>query len=112
MNTTVVLGSDLTPRELQVLRLVADGMTDGQIGRQLFISADTVGSHMYRIRIRLGESSRAAVVRAAFERGVLRIPAEELVRQARELDQRMREQRLAKVRGDLARQAASPGRAA
>jgi DNA-binding CsgD family transcriptional regulator len=102
-----LFGTRLTPRELEVLRLVALGLKDGEIGQRLWIVEDTVGSHLRRIRARLGESARAGVVRAAFEAGYLRLPDEVVLRQAEAILQR---DRLAKVRADVERQAR--GRAA
>jgi predicted ATPase/DNA-binding CsgD family transcriptional regulator len=58
----------LSPRELEVLRLVADGLTDGQIAEKLYISPRTVGNHLRSIYKKLGVPSRAAAVRQAVER--------------------------------------------
>jgi non-specific serine/threonine protein kinase len=58
----------LSPRELEVLRLVADGLTDGQIAEKLYISPRTVGNHLRSIYKKLGVPSRAAAVRQAIER--------------------------------------------
>jgi DNA-binding NarL/FixJ family response regulator len=58
----------LSPRELEVLRLVADGLTDGQIAEKLYISPCTVGNHLRSIYKKLGVPSRAAAVRQAIER--------------------------------------------
>jgi DNA-binding CsgD family transcriptional regulator/Tfp pilus assembly protein PilF len=55
----------LTPQELQVAQLAADGLSNREIGQQLFLSHRTVGSHLYRIFPKLGISSRAQL------RGVL-----------------------------------------
>ncbi|MEV4016868.1 AAA family ATPase [Nonomuraea angiospora] len=51
------LGS-LTPQELQVVRLAAQGRTNREIAEQLFLSVRTVGSHLYRAFPKLGVSSR------------------------------------------------------
>jgi DNA-binding CsgD family transcriptional regulator len=55
---------DLTPRESEVLRLVAAGRSNRQIGDALFISAKTAGVHVSNILMKLGVTSRteAAVV--------------------------------------------------
>jgi DNA-binding CsgD family transcriptional regulator/pimeloyl-ACP methyl ester carboxylesterase len=60
--TTSVAGSEvvLTGRELEVLRLVAAGLTDAEIARQLTISAHTVHRHMSNIRLKIGVTSRTA----------------------------------------------------
>ncbi len=48
----------LTRRELEVLRLVANGRTNGEIGRELFISTKTASVHVSNILAKLGVSSR------------------------------------------------------
>ncbi|WP_051462940.1 helix-turn-helix transcriptional regulator [Haloglycomyces albus] len=57
------LADRLTPQELQVVRLAADGLTNRQIGEQLFISPRTVGYHLYNAYPKLGVSSRAELAR-------------------------------------------------
>ena len=52
----------LTPRELEVLRLIADGLTDREIGDALFVSRRTATSHVASILTKLGVPSRAAAV--------------------------------------------------
>jgi DNA-binding CsgD family transcriptional regulator len=52
----------LTPRELQVLRLVADGLTDAQVASRLRLSPRTVSKHLQRIYARLEVPNRAAAV--------------------------------------------------
>jgi LuxR family maltose regulon positive regulatory protein len=59
-------GPQLTKRELEVLRLLADGLAPGDIARQLFVSPKTVGTHTERIFKKLGVHSRAQAVAAAF----------------------------------------------
>ena len=61
----------LTRRELQVLRLVADGATTREISDQLFISAKTADHHIQHIYTKVGVSSRATVARWALEHGVV-----------------------------------------
>jgi DNA-binding CsgD family transcriptional regulator len=56
----------LTERELDVLALVAQGLTNRQIGRRLFISPGTVRTHLEHIYDKLGVRSRAGAVSAAF----------------------------------------------
>lgn len=53
--------SGLTPQELQIARLAASGLTNRQIGAQLFLSPRTVGAHLYRIFPKLRIASRAAL---------------------------------------------------
>jgi non-specific serine/threonine protein kinase len=58
----------LTPRELDVLRLVATGLTDAQVADQLVLSPRTINSHLHSIYGKLGVSSRSAATRHALER--------------------------------------------
>jgi DNA-binding CsgD family transcriptional regulator len=53
----------LSPRELEVLRLVAEGATDAQVARRLGLQPATVSKHLSRIYARLGVPNRAAAVR-------------------------------------------------
>jgi DNA-binding NarL/FixJ family response regulator len=64
----------LTAREVEVLRLVARGLTNADIGRELHISEATVKTHLLRAFGKLGVSDRTAAVTTAFERGVLSPP--------------------------------------
>ncbi len=57
----------LTAREVQVLRLVATGLTDMQVAEQLIISPRTVHAHLTSIYTRLGVTSRSAATRYAVE---------------------------------------------
>jgi DNA-binding NarL/FixJ family response regulator len=57
----------LTPREFEVLRLVANGLTDAQIAEQLVISPRTVGKHLQSIYSKLYLPSRSAATRWAIE---------------------------------------------
>jgi DNA-binding CsgD family transcriptional regulator len=54
----------LSPQESQIARLVVEGLGNKEIGRRLYLSHRTVGSHLYRIFPKLGVSSRAQLVRA------------------------------------------------
>ncbi|MGX6448196.1 response regulator [Patulibacter sp. S7RM1-6] len=62
---------DLTPREMEVLRLIALGHTNTAIGEQLFLSVRTVESHRAHIQQKLRRSSRAELVRYALDHGLL-----------------------------------------
>jgi pimeloyl-ACP methyl ester carboxylesterase/DNA-binding CsgD family transcriptional regulator len=61
----------LSERELDVLRLVADGSTDAEIAEQLVLSVHTVHRHVANIRTRLGVTSRAAAAAWATDHGLL-----------------------------------------
>ncbi|MBI5106983.1 MAG: alpha/beta fold hydrolase [Solirubrobacterales bacterium] len=62
---------DLSAREVEVLRLVADGLSDADIAEQLFLSPHTVHRHVANIRAKLRQPSRAAAVAHAARAGVL-----------------------------------------
>ena len=65
-------GSDvLTPRETEILELVADGRTNGEIGKQLFISTKTVSVHVSNILGKLGASGRTEAAAIARRRGLV-----------------------------------------
>ncbi|MFI1485079.1 AAA family ATPase [Streptomyces sp. NPDC020747] len=70
-------GPRLSPREQQVVALVAQGMTNRQAGQALFVSPRTVSTQLSAAMRKLGVSSRAAVVRAAVEAGVLPLESED-----------------------------------
>ncbi|MFM8320230.1 MAG: LuxR C-terminal-related transcriptional regulator [Chloroflexota bacterium] len=61
----------LSPRELEVLRLVALGLTNPQIGERLFISVRTVKKHLENIHGKLGAQNRTQAVARARELGLL-----------------------------------------
>lgn len=61
----------LSAREVEVLRLVADGLTDSQVAHKLHLSARTVSNHLGSIYKKLDVPSRAAAVRKAVERGLI-----------------------------------------
>ncbi len=60
----------LSVREVEVLRLVAQGMTDAEAAERLFLSPRTVGQHLRSIYNKLGVSSRTAATRFAVEHGL------------------------------------------
>jgi DNA-binding NarL/FixJ family response regulator len=64
----------LSAREVDVLALVAQGLTNAEIGRRLFISEATVKTHLLRLFAKLGVSHRTAAVTTAIERGDLPPP--------------------------------------
>ncbi|MDP9472847.1 MAG: LuxR C-terminal-related transcriptional regulator [Chloroflexota bacterium] len=60
----------LSAREAEVLRLVAAGLTNAEIGERLFLSPRTVGAHVYNIYRKVGVSSRGGATRFAAEHGL------------------------------------------
>lgn len=62
---------DLTDREREVLRLIALGHTNAEIAEQLFLSIRTVETHRAHIQQKLGVSTRAELVRYAFEQKLI-----------------------------------------
>lgn len=62
----------LTPREIEILRLIAEGLGNQEIASKLFLSVHTVKNHVHKILETLGVNSRWAAVRYASERGWLR----------------------------------------
>jgi DNA-binding NarL/FixJ family response regulator len=57
----------LTPQELQVVRLAARGLSNREIGTQLFLSPRTVGFHLYKAYPKLGVASRSELARLQLE---------------------------------------------
>jgi two-component system, NarL family, nitrate/nitrite response regulator NarL len=64
-------GPTLTPREREVLRLVAEGRSAPEIGRRIHLSPATVKSHLHALYEKLGVTERAAAVAEAMRRGLL-----------------------------------------
>ncbi|RIJ77405.1 DNA-binding response regulator [Nakamurella silvestris] len=62
---------NLTERELQVLRGMSQGQSNGEIGRELFLSEDTVKTHARRLFRKLGARDRAQAVAVGFRRGLV-----------------------------------------
>lgn len=61
----------LTPRELEILRLIAEGLSNQEIARRLFLSVHTVKNHVHKVLETLAVQSRWAAVHHAVERGWL-----------------------------------------
>ncbi len=57
----------MSPRELDVLKLVAAGLTNAQVAKRLFISPRTVNAHLNRIYGKIDVTSRTAATRFAME---------------------------------------------
>lgn len=68
--------TDLTNREFEVLRLLADGQAPTDIATELVISKKTVASHIQRILAKLGVHTRAQAVAVAYKAGLLKDRAE------------------------------------
>ncbi len=63
----------LSPRELEVLGLMRLGLTNPQIGRELFVSTRTAKNHVEHIMAKLGVSDRTQAVVRALELGILEL---------------------------------------
>jgi len=68
----VELLADLTQRETEVLGLVGRGMSNDEIGEELFVSPTTVKTHVNRAMTKLGVHDRAGLVIVAYESGLVR----------------------------------------
>jgi DNA-binding NarL/FixJ family response regulator len=66
--------SPLTPRELEILRAVAEGHTNARIGRQLWVTEQTVKFHLSNIYRKLGVSNRTEASRYALLNGLVTVP--------------------------------------
>lgn len=71
-STSETLAASLSARESQVLALVAEGLTDREIGARLSISVNTVRSHLDRIAEKTGMRRRAELTRLAVDFGLVR----------------------------------------
>lgn len=63
----------LTPRELDVLRLVAKGRTNKELASAMFVSEETVKTHMKALFQKLGVHDRAEAVSVSLKRGIIRL---------------------------------------
>ena len=63
--------AELTPREVEVLVLVARGLTNGEIAGELILSQATVKTHIKRILSKLGARDRVQLVMSAYEAGLV-----------------------------------------
>jgi LuxR family maltose regulon positive regulatory protein len=68
---SIVDGTELTKRELEILRMLPTRLSQREIGRRLFVSYNTVHSHIRSIYRKLGVSSRVDAVKRAREQGLL-----------------------------------------
>jgi DNA-binding NarL/FixJ family response regulator len=65
-------GDELTAREREILGLVSDGLTNARIGRELWVTEQTVKFHLSNIYRKLGVSNRTQASRYAYTHGMLR----------------------------------------
>jgi DNA-binding NarL/FixJ family response regulator len=72
LGTAVGQGSPLSQREIEVLSHVSEGMSNAEVGQKLYISAQTVKTHLERIYTKLGVSGRTAAVRKGIQTGAIR----------------------------------------
>jgi DNA-binding NarL/FixJ family response regulator len=65
---------NLTPRELSVLRCLAEGLSNVAIARKLHLSPNTVGNHLQRLATKLGAHSKLEMLVIALRRGLVAPP--------------------------------------
>ncbi|EID54377.1 response regulator [Saccharomonospora xinjiangensis] len=63
--------ADLTPRELDVARAAARGLTNGEIGAELFLSLSTVKTHLASVQAKLGVRNRVGIAAWAWRNGLM-----------------------------------------
>lgn len=70
-----LFGKPLSAHELRVLELIAEGLTNPEIGKQLYVTASTVKTQVGSMMRKLGARDRANLVALAFRRGILAVEA-------------------------------------
>jgi DNA-binding NarL/FixJ family response regulator len=65
------LEQEPTNREIEVLQLISDGLVNREIGQRLFLSEETVKSHVRHLLAKLQARSRAHAVAVGFRRGII-----------------------------------------
>ena len=65
------LEQEPTAREIEVLQLISDGLVNREIGERLFLSEETVKSHVRHLLAKLQARSRAHAVAVGFRRGII-----------------------------------------
>ncbi|HZA16123.1 MAG TPA: response regulator transcription factor [Pseudonocardiaceae bacterium] len=73
-NPTPAEMAQLTPREREVLSLMARGMSNADVAVELFISEATVKTHLARVMMKLGVREKAQAVAAAYQTGLVQPP--------------------------------------
>jgi DNA-binding CsgD family transcriptional regulator len=71
-STTAVVVPALSVRQSEILTMIADGMSNAEIGGKLFVSEDTVKTHVRRMFKIIGAANRAQAVGIAYRLGLLR----------------------------------------
>jgi len=74
MNTRGAETNELSEREMEILKLVADGLTNAGIGERLYIAESTARFHVSNILLKLGASNRTEAVKIALERRLIKPP--------------------------------------
>lgn len=69
-----MLPDELTPREAEVLRLIAAGLSNPQIARRLFVSEATIKTHINHLFAKTGAADRAQAVAYAYQHGLAASP--------------------------------------
>jgi DNA-binding NarL/FixJ family response regulator len=69
---TAALGTVLTEREVAILKLLAEGLTNKEMAKSLFVSEATVKTHLSHIYTKLGVETRAGAVATAIEQRIIR----------------------------------------
>jgi DNA-binding NarL/FixJ family response regulator len=77
--TAGAVDDDLTAREREILQLVSDGLTNGQIARELWVTEQTVKFHLSNVYRKLGVSNRTQASRYAHVNGLMRSRGPRLV---------------------------------
>lgn len=72
MTLVITQKSEITPREQQILYLVACGMSNREIAVRTGLSEETVKTHVSNMMAKLSRANRAALVTYGFEAGILR----------------------------------------